>query len=103
MADNNINVLDMVNKSRDDIAYNILDLEEIVDPSKKLDHAILLSGEGNCPPETVGDVHQYVQLLGELENNIPEAQMTLDELNGDRDFDPYFFDLESAKKRVRST
>ena len=32
MADNNINVLDMVNKSRDDIAYNILDLGETPSP-----------------------------------------------------------------------
>ena len=29
MADNNINVLDMVNKSRNEVAYNILDLGEM--------------------------------------------------------------------------
>ena len=27
-ADNNVNVIDMINKSRDELAYNILDLSE---------------------------------------------------------------------------
>jgi D-3-phosphoglycerate dehydrogenase len=27
LADQNINVLDMINKSRDEIAYNLIDLE----------------------------------------------------------------------------
>jgi D-3-phosphoglycerate dehydrogenase len=31
LADNNINVIDMVNRSRGDLAYNILDIEEIND------------------------------------------------------------------------
>lgn len=31
LADNNINVIDMVNRSRGDIAYNILDIEKIED------------------------------------------------------------------------
>ncbi len=29
LADTNINVIDMINKSRDDIAYNVLDMEEL--------------------------------------------------------------------------
>ena len=29
LADQNINVIDMINKSRDEIAYNLLDLESV--------------------------------------------------------------------------
>lgn len=35
LADSNLNVVDMVNKSRDDIAYNIIDIEGEVDDSLK--------------------------------------------------------------------
>ena len=30
LADHNVNVLDMVNKSRGELAYNILDIEQMV-------------------------------------------------------------------------
>lgn len=43
LADNNINVIDMMNRSRGDLAYNILDVEqmqngEIVDEIAKIEH-----------------------------------------------------------------
>ena len=43
LAENNVNVIDMVNKSRNDVAYNILDLEsvpsaEVIDLIKNVDH-----------------------------------------------------------------
>ncbi len=46
-ADNNVNVIDMVNKSRDDIAYNILDLEEhpsdeVIEMIQNVEHVINL-------------------------------------------------------------
>ena len=46
-ADNNINVVDMVNKSRDDVAYNILDLdskpsEAVFDILKNVEHVFNL-------------------------------------------------------------
>ncbi len=33
LAEANLNVLDMLNKSRDDLAYNLLDLEQAPDPA----------------------------------------------------------------------
>ncbi|NHN36210.1 phosphoglycerate dehydrogenase [Pseudomaricurvus alcaniphilus] len=44
-TDNDINVLDMLNKSRGDIAYNILDVEqlptdEVIEAIRKVDHVI---------------------------------------------------------------
>ncbi len=46
-ADNNVNVVDMVNKSRNDVAYNILDLtekpsEEVIQAIRNVEHVISL-------------------------------------------------------------
>jgi D-3-phosphoglycerate dehydrogenase len=34
LAENNLNIIDMVNKSRDEIAYNVIDIE--TQPSEKV-------------------------------------------------------------------
>ncbi len=38
LADRNINVIDMINKSRDDVAYNIIDIEQ--EPTAELIQAL---------------------------------------------------------------
>ncbi len=76
-------------------------LEEIVSPTKELKHPILLSGERGCPPETVGDIHEYQQLITALETPDSKDHDTLFELTGRPDYDPEIFDLEGAKKTVR--
>jgi hypothetical protein len=75
-------------------------LEEIVPPTRQLKHPILLAGEMACPPETVGDIHHYLQLVTALESPDSKNHSSLYELSGRTDFDPGFFDLEAAKKRV---
>jgi D-3-phosphoglycerate dehydrogenase len=45
LADKDINVMDMLNKSRDDIAYNLIDIEsapgeETLDEIRAIDHVI---------------------------------------------------------------
>ena len=75
-------------------------LEEVVPPTRQLKHPILLSGEMACPPETVGDIHQYHQLITDLESPDSKSPNSLYELTGRPDFDPNYFDLEAAKKRV---
>jgi len=45
LADNKVNVLDMVNKSRGDIAYNIIDVQEeagssVIDAIRAVEHVI---------------------------------------------------------------
>ena len=75
-------------------------LEEIVPPTRQLLHPILLAGEMACPPEMVGDIHEYHQLLATLESPDNKNQNSLYELTGHPDFDPNYFDLEAAKKRV---
>mgnify|MGYP003574427881 CR=1 FL=1 len=75
-------------------------LEEVVPPTRQLKNPILLSGEMACPPETVGDIHQYRQLITALESPDNKSRASLYELTGRPDFDPSYFDLEAAKKRV---
>jgi hypothetical protein len=75
-------------------------VEEVVPPTSQLKHPILLSGEMACPPETVGDIHHYLQLVTALESPGSKNHNSLYELSGRDDFDPGFFDLEAAKKRV---
>jgi hypothetical protein len=75
-------------------------MEEVIPPTRQLKHPILLSGEMACPPEEVGDIHQYHQLITALESKDDKKQNSLYELTGRPDFDPSYFDLEAAKKRV---
>ena len=75
-------------------------LEEVVPPTRQLDHPILLAGAMACPPETIGDIHEYNRFVAEFESADKRKQINLYELTGRPDFDPGFFDLEAAKKRV---
>ncbi len=75
-------------------------LEEIIPPTRQLKHPILLAGEMACPPETVDDIHHYLQLITDLESPDGKKQDTLYDLTGHTDFDPSYFDLAAAKKRV---
>ncbi len=77
---------------------HLIHLEEIVPPSKPLQGAVLLAGERACPPETVGDVHEYQALLAALETPGDKQQNRLFELSGRSDFDPAFFDLEAMRQ-----
>ncbi len=77
-------------------------LEETVPPTRELKHPILIAGEHACPPEGVGDVHQYMQLVSAMESPGNKDVNSLNELSGQSRFDPYFFDLEAARRRVKT-
>ncbi len=78
-------------------------LEEIVPPTRELKQPVLLAGERACPPETVGDIHEYQSLLAAFETPDHKDHDRLFELTDRPDFDPAFFDLEAAKKQVSSS
>ncbi|MBU1566259.1 MAG: plasmid pRiA4b ORF-3 family protein [Proteobacteria bacterium] len=75
-------------------------LEEVVPPTGELKQPIIIAGERACPPETVGDIHEYQALLTALETPGHKNHKRLFELTNGQNFDPSFFDLETAKKRV---
>ncbi len=75
-------------------------LEEVVPPGPELKYPILLSGEGACPPEEVGDIHEYQQLITAFEQPDNKRHTALQEMSGRPDFDPAVFDIEVAKKAV---
>lgn len=71
-------------------------LEEVVPPTRPLDHPIVMAGERACPPESVDDIHEYQKILS-WQKTGNKGRNPLKELAG-RGFDPVFFDLEAAKK-----
>ncbi|MFH0783534.1 MAG: plasmid pRiA4b ORF-3 family protein [Pseudomonadota bacterium] len=79
-----------------------IDLEEVIPPTGELKHPIIMAGERACPPETVGDIHEYQTFLSALETSGHKDHDKLFKLTGRPDFDPGFFDLAAAKKRLAS-
>lgn len=79
---------------------HIIQLEEVVAPERELKHPILLAGERACPPEEVGDIHEYQQLLAALETTGSKDEGMLQEIAGRPDFTPDHFDLQATKRAV---
>jgi hypothetical protein len=75
-------------------------LEEVVSPAQKLDHPILLAGEQACPPESAYDIHEYQSIIEEIEDSANGGSPNFSELTDSGDFDPYYFDLEAARRRL---
>jgi Plasmid pRiA4b ORF-3-like protein len=75
-------------------------LEEVVPATISLSRPIVLAGERACPPEDVGDIHEYHQLITAFENPGSKDYHRLYEMTGRPDFDPAVFDLQSAKMRI---
>lgn len=74
-------------------------LEEVVPPTRPLNHPIVMAGERACPPESVDDIHEYQKLLAAWQKPGSKGRNPFKEFAG-RDFDPGLFDLEAAKKRL---
>jgi hypothetical protein len=79
---------------------HVIQLEEIIAPERELKHSILLAGERACPPEEVGDIHEYQQLLAAFETPGSKNEGRLREITGRPDFSPDHFDLQAAKRAV---
>lgn len=79
---------------------HLITLEEVIPPTIELKHPILISGEMACPPETVGDVHIYNDLTLAMESADHKDRNSLAELSENSNFDPTYFDVETAKTRV---
>lgn len=76
-------------------------LEEVVSATKPLGRPFILAGERACPPEYVGDIHEYQRLITASEDPANKDFHRLYEITGRPDFDPGLFDLENAKKRIQ--
>ena len=63
--------------------------------------AHLIAGQGACPPEDVGGVYGYADMLKALENSDEDDDERDEYLNWmGREFDPEFFDLHELQNRV---
>lgn len=79
---------------------HVIHLEEIVPATTPLSSPLVLAGERACPPEEVGDIHEYHKLITAFEDPNHKDFHKLYEMTGRPDFDPAVFDLELAKSRV---
>ncbi len=76
-----------------------LELEEILTPgsSKK---PVILDGEWAAPPEQVGGVHDYTEIIEALDNPQHEGSRRLLQEQNLVDFDPYRFDMTEMNKML---
>jgi hypothetical protein len=78
-----------------------LELEEIMSPeNNSVPH--IIDGEWAAPPEEVGGVHGYAELIHALENPQHENSLRLLQEKKFRDFDPYRFDIKEMSKILAS-
>jgi len=77
-------------------------LEEVVSPAQKLDHPMLLAGEQACPPEEANDIHEYQSIIEKIEGSSSGSSPNFSGLTDSGDFDPYHFDLETARQRLKT-
>ncbi len=61
--------------------------------------AYLVSGENACPPEDVGSVDGYADAMQSFNDPEDDEYESIRQWMGE-DFDPHFFDLRGARRRV---
>jgi hypothetical protein len=76
-------------------------LEEVLEQGATADHPVLLDGEYGCPPEDVGDIHQYLALLYALEQSGTDPSEIKLEVPGEDDFYPHLFDVEAINDSLK--
>jgi hypothetical protein len=78
--------------------WHTITIETRLPPDPAAPRAVLVAGEGACPPENCGGVYGYSNLLSDLQDPAAEGHEDAREWLGE-DFDPNHFDL--AKNAVR--
>ena len=58
-----------------------------------------VGGRATCPPEDVGGVDGYAEALQSFNDSEDDEYESIRQWMGE-DFDPYFFDLRGARRRV---
>ena len=76
-----------------------LELEEILAPESN-SRPLVLDGEWAAPPEEIGGVHGYAELIHALENPELENSQRLLQEKQFRDFDPYRFNLDEMNRTL---
>ena len=83
-----------------DIWEHTIHVEAILPIQKGTQYPICLEGKRACPPEDIGGVEGYDDLLKILSNpKHPEREEMMEEVG--EDFDPEFFDIEDVNLGLR--
>jgi hypothetical protein len=77
-----------------------LTLEDVLPAGCKEKHPVLLDGSLGCPPEEVGDIHQYQALLDVFERSGKDSKKYLAIPDGP-DFYPDVFDIDSINAKLK--
>lgn len=83
---------------------HIVTLEKIEKRTEPLTHPICIKGKRACPPEDVGGVWGYQDVLDMMQDDTRKQEREeflewYDEWYGD-DFDPEYFDIEEVNRRL---
>ena len=79
--------------------WHTIAIETRLPPDPAAPRAVLVAGEGACPPENCGGVYRYANLLEVLKDPEHEDYEEMREWLGD-DFDPNVFDFAAHARRV---
>lgn len=79
--------------------WHTITIETRLPPNPAAPRAVLVAGEGACPPEDCGGVYGYSNLLSDLQDPASEGYEDAREWLGE-DFDPNHFDLAQHAARV---
>ena len=79
-----------------------ISLEEILEQGVKHKYPVLLGGEYGCPPEDVGDIHQYQALLFALEQSSVESSEIKLDIPGEGEFYPHLCDVQAINDNLRN-
>lgn len=74
-------------------------LEDILAPDT-IPAALLLAGECACPPEEVGDIHQYLRLLAAFEQEAADLTEISIDIGDGVMFDPSAFDRDLINEQL---
>lgn len=77
-------------------------LEEVMEPGSVEKHPVLIDGANNCPPEEVGDIHQYQALLAALDQGGAGLDNIRLDIGDTTDFNPFLCDKEGINGQLQT-
>ncbi len=102
-------VSELLDENRDTLLYEYdfgdgwaheIKLDQVLPPDPELRHPVCLDGAMNCPPEDIGGVWGYAQMLGVLRQPHHEERAHYLEWLGE-DFDPEYFNKDEVNALLR--
>ncbi len=90
---------------RGDDWYHEISIVSILPLEKNMVYPQCIGGEGACPPENIGGIESYYDMLSDLKKGGKKAKEITEWLEecGYKNFDPLHFDIEEINIKLRQT